>query len=92
MGGKNDKQTHCTYSIQTSWNVLKMSTQIQKRLKKKLKDLDIVNLDVSDYSKEYLLKHLINIHGTLRKYSYILSTLPNNDISSSSTIKLVAGI
>jgi 2-polyprenyl-3-methyl-5-hydroxy-6-metoxy-1,4-benzoquinol methylase len=42
------------------------------RLYKKLKDLDIVNLDISDYSKEYLIKHLINIHGTLRKYSYIL--------------------
>jgi 2-polyprenyl-3-methyl-5-hydroxy-6-metoxy-1,4-benzoquinol methylase len=43
------------------------------RLYKKLKDLDIVNLDISDYSKEYLTKHLINLHGTLRKYSYILS-------------------
>jgi len=43
------------------------------RLYKKLKELDITNLDISDYSKEYLNKHLINIHGTLRKYSYILS-------------------
>lgn len=42
------------------------------RLYKKLKELDIVNLDISDYSKEYLRKHLINLHGTLRKYSYVL--------------------
>ena len=42
------------------------------RLYKKLKKLDIEKLDISDYSKEYLIKHLINIHGTLRKYSYIL--------------------
>ena len=43
------------------------------RLYKKLKDLDVTHLDISDYSKEYLLKHLINLRGTLRKYSYILS-------------------
>jgi len=43
------------------------------RLYKKLKDLDIANLDISNYSKEYLLRHLMNLHGTLRKYSYILS-------------------
>lgn len=43
------------------------------RLYKKLKDLDIADLDISDYSKEYLLKHSINLQGTLRKYSYILS-------------------
>jgi len=43
------------------------------RLYKKLKDLNIAHLDISDYTKEYLLKHLINLQGTLRKYSYILS-------------------
>jgi len=43
------------------------------RLYKKLKDLDVAHLNISDYSKEYLIKHLINIHGTLRKYAYILS-------------------
>lgn len=43
------------------------------RLYKKLKDLDVAHLDISDYSKKYLINHLINLHGTLRKYSYILS-------------------
>lgn len=43
------------------------------RLYKKLKKLNVSQLDISDYSKAYLLKHLINLHGTLRKYAYILS-------------------
>jgi len=43
------------------------------RLYNKLRDLDVAHLDISEYSKEYLTKHLINLHGTLRKYSYILS-------------------
>ena len=42
-------------------------------LNDKLDNLDPNALDISDYNKRYLKKHLSNIRSSLRKYSYILS-------------------
>ena len=43
------------------------------RLHKRLSDLNVNMLEISDYNKKYLKKHLSNIRSTLRKYSHILS-------------------
>ena len=42
-------------------------------LNDKLDNLDPNMLDISDYNKRYLKKHLSNIRSSLKKYAYILS-------------------
>jgi len=43
------------------------------RLFKRLKNLKVEELDISDYNREYLKSYLDDLYGTLQKYSYILA-------------------
>jgi 2-polyprenyl-3-methyl-5-hydroxy-6-metoxy-1,4-benzoquinol methylase len=56
-----------------SYKVLSDINFAANRLYKKLKAIDVAQLNISDYSRKYLLNHLVNLNGTLRKYAYILS-------------------
>lgn len=42
------------------------------RLFRKLKNIDVDSLDISDYNKRYLRERLKNLHRTLQMYTYIL--------------------
>ncbi len=44
-----------------------------ERLFKRLKNLRVEELDISDYNRTYLKSYLEDLYGTLQKYSYILA-------------------
>ena len=60
-------------NLPSNQTLLKEIDLAATRLYRKLKNLDVDALHISEYNKNYFTKLLVNIKGNLQKYSYLMS-------------------